>query len=65
MQARGHRADDRMGVVHAVDTAVGVKGMEGIGGKGLPLLHVGVRGGQVPGDDHGDGVLQLLPALVP
>lgn len=47
--------------LQAAHAAVGVQRV----GKSLPLLHVGVRGGQVARNDHGYGVLQLLSALVP
>lgn len=47
--------------LQAAHTAVGVQRV----GKGLPLLHVGVRVWEVTWDDHGYGVLQLLSTLVP
>lgn len=60
VQSGGDGADGRV-PLQAAHAAVGVHGV----GERLALLHVGVRGGQVPRYDHGYGVLQLLPALVP
>lgn len=60
MQTSGHRADAWI-VLQAAHAAVRVEGV----GERLSLLHVGVWGGEVMWDDHGYGVLQLLPAFVP
>lgn len=60
VQAGGHRADAWV-TLQAAHAAVRVQRV----GKSLPLLHVRVGGGEVTRDNHGDGVLQLLSALVP